>query len=112
MQENLILKGYALNVEYFSEILHEMRTQSEFANIVNNLVEIPKNADTRDTKAILKISSGYLKLLFPHVKHSDEIDKEDFEIYCLNPARNMRKLSRNRLASLILSLMKMCRKLN
>lgn len=98
MQENLILRGYALNVEFFSEILHEMRTQSDFANIVNNLVEVPKDADTRDTKAILKISSGYLKLLFPHVKDPNEINKEDFEMYCLNPARDMRKIIKEQIS--------------
>ena len=73
MREDLKIKGHALNVEYFSEILHSLRTASEFNNIANNMLDIPKNADTRDTKAILKIATGYLKLLFPHITNENEL---------------------------------------
>lgn len=92
MREDLKVNGYALNVEYFSEILHLLRSAPEYSKIVNNLLDIPKDADTRDTKAILKISTGYLKLLFPHITHEDEISKEDFEIFCLKPAMDMRRI--------------------
>jgi len=54
MREDLKLRGYALNVEYFSEILHKLRTIPDFAKIVDSLLDIPKNADTRDTRAIVK----------------------------------------------------------
>lgn len=98
MREDLKIEGYALNVEYFSEILNTLRTVPDFNNIVNNLVDIPKNADTRDTKAIMKISAGYLKLLFPHIRHENEIKKEDFETFCLKPAMNMRKIIRKQIS--------------
>lgn len=86
------IKGYGLNVEYFSEILKEMRTQSHFSQIVNDLLDVPHDADSRDTRAIKKIATGYLKLFFPNVSSVEDIDKEEFKLYCLEPAMNMRKI--------------------
>ena len=74
ISEDLKLNGYSLNVEYFSEILSYMRTQSFFYSaIVKELLDIPKNADTRDTNAVIKMCSGYLKLLYPHVRSASMI---------------------------------------
>lgn len=98
MRENLKINGYSLNVEYFSEILNLLRSNPEYTRIVNNFLDIPKDADTRDTRAILKITTGYLKLLFPHISHEDEISKEDFERYCLKPAIDMRKIIKNQIS--------------
>lgn len=98
MREDLKLNGHALNVEYFSEILHELRTVPDFSQVVTSLLEIPRNADTRDTKAIIKISTALLKLLFPHVRHPSDISPRDFEIYCLRPAINMRRIVRKQIS--------------
>lgn len=92
IQENFKLNGYALNVEYFSEILHKLRLSSEFPDIMNELIDVPKNADTRDTNAIKKICCAYFKLLFPHVRDVSDVDKSLFESYCLEPAKKMRKI--------------------
>jgi ATP-dependent Lon protease len=73
IKENLKVCGYSLNVEYFSEVLHVLRTIPEFSDITTKLLSIPKNADTRDTKAVVKLCTGYLKLLFPHVKDINDI---------------------------------------
>ena len=98
MKENLKVRGYALNVEYFSEILNMLRSVPDFTRIVNDLVDIPTDADTRDTKAILKIATGYLKLLFPNVNDSNEIKKEDFETFCLKPAMDMRRIIKKQIS--------------
>lgn len=98
MREDLKLKGYALNVEYFSEILHKLRTIVDFANVVDSLLDIPKNADTRDTRAIVKISTGYLKLLFPHVHEVEDINKKEFETFCLRPAIDMRRIIKKQIS--------------
>ncbi len=92
IQENFKLNGYALNVEYFSEILHKLRIASEFHDIMNELLDVPRFADTRDTKAIKKICCAYFKLLFPHIKSPNEVDKNLFNDYCLEPAKKMRKI--------------------
>jgi len=98
MREDLKLRGYALNVEYFSEILHELRTMPDFARVVHSLLDIPKNADTRDNRAIVKICTGYLKLLFPHVREKDDINKKEFETFCLKPAIEMRKIIKKQIS--------------
>jgi ATP-dependent Lon protease len=92
MNEDLIVKGHTLNVEYFSEILHILRSKSEYSTVVNDLIDIPSGADTRDKKAIVKLATGYLKLIFPHVTSSDKIDPSDFYRYCLTPALSKRKI--------------------
>jgi ATP-dependent Lon protease len=97
MNENLKIKGYALNVEYFSEILHTLRNIPDFSSITAQLLDIPKNADTRDTNAIIRLCNGYLKLLFPHVKLIDDISKKDFEDYCLKLSKEMRYLIRKQI---------------
>lgn len=96
--EDLKLEGYSLNVEYFSEILSMQRKMSRYASVVTEMLEIPKNADTRDTTAIIRLATGYLKLLFPHVKSINDISKEEFETYCFNPAYEKRKIVRTQLS--------------
>ena len=98
MREELKINGYGLNVEYFSEILHEMRTIPKFENIVRDLIYIPPESDTRDTRAIVKIASAYLKLLYPHVENADDIDKEEFYDFCLKPAIHMRGIIKHQIS--------------
>lgn len=98
MREELKIDGYGLNVEYFSEILNEMRRVPEFEIVVQQLLDIPLKADTRDTKAIIRISTAYLKLLFPHVRTIQDISKEDFEEYCLKPAMHMRGIIKHQIS--------------
>lgn len=98
MKEELKIDGYGLNVEYFSEILNEMRRIPDFENIVRKLINIPPSSDTRDTKAIIKIATAYLKLLFPNVKSVEDVDKEYFENYCLKPALKMRGIIKHQIS--------------
>ena len=98
MREELKINGYGLNVEYFSEILSEMRRKSQFEFLVRQLLDIPPDADTRDTKAIIKIATAYLKLLFPNVRSVDDVNKEEFEEFCLEPAMNMRGIIKHQIS--------------
>lgn len=98
INENLKVRGYTLNVEYFSEILHSLRELSDFASISGELMDIPKNADTRDTTAIKRLTTAYLKLLFPQVKSAEDINKSDFENFCLNPALDKRGIIRKQIS--------------
>ena len=96
--EDLKLEGYSLNVEYFSELLSMQRKISKYASVVIDLLEIPKNADTRDTTAIIRLATGYMKILFPHVRTVEDISKKDFETYCFKPAYEKRKIIRTQLS--------------
>jgi ATP-dependent Lon protease len=87
---SMIFKGWTINVEYFSEILHSMRTNNTYGLLFDQLAKFEEKADVRDKKAIKRIATGYMKLLFPHWRNVDDVNKEEFEMYCLNPAIHRR----------------------
>lgn len=86
INKGIIYKGWTINVEYFSEILHSLRTQNIYGLLFEELVGYDKNADTRDYNAVKRIAVAYMKLLFPHWVSVSEINKDDFNMYCLQPA--------------------------
>ena len=87
---SMILKGWTINVEYFSEILHALRTQNVYNLIYDQLVDIAPNTDMRDAKAVKRIATAYMKLLFPHWRTVQDVNRYEFETFCLNPALNRR----------------------
>ena len=90
MNDDLKISGWALNSEYFCSILHDLRDDVSYRSIVDALVVVPEAADTRDTEAVKRIATAYLKLLFPQVRAPEDIKPREFERYCLRPARLMR----------------------
>ena len=92
MNDDLKMYGWALNSEYFATIMHELRDDPSYRSIVEDLVDGPEKSDTRDTEAIKRICTAYLKLLFPNVKSPKDISSDDFKKYCLNPAIEMRSI--------------------
>ena len=86
INKGIIYKGWTINVEYFSEILHSLRTQNIYGLLFDELVGCDKNADTRDFNAVKRITVAYMKLLFPHWTNLADIEKDDFDNYCLQPA--------------------------
>ena len=92
MNDDLKMYGWALNSEYFATIMHELRDDPSYRAIAEDMVEEPEKSDTRDTEAIKRICTAYLKLLFPNVKSPKDISAEDFKKYCLNPATDMRSI--------------------
>lgn len=97
MKESLKVNGWALNVEYFTEILHMFRTELIYRAIIDELLILPKNADTRDTEAIKRICTGFLKIIFPNVRKKEDICLQDFANYCLEPAKDMRRVIKTQL---------------
>ena len=94
MNDNLKLTGWALNSEYFCSIMHLLRDDTSYRTIVDRLIEVPEKADTRDTEAVKRIATAYLKLLFPNVRKTADISVKDFKNYCLKPAMKMREIVR------------------
>lgn len=97
INESLKIRGYTLNAEYFSEILHSLRCSGDFASIVDQLLEIPEKADTRDVTAIKRLISSHLKLLFPNAKSASDINRSEFEDFCLGPALEKRGIIRQQI---------------
>ncbi|MDD2230456.1 MAG: BREX system Lon protease-like protein BrxL [Candidatus Cloacimonetes bacterium] len=100
VNEDMLLRGYSLNVEYFSEIMHLLRRDNSYSCIVTEMVEIPSGADTRDKNAIIKVATAYLKLLFPWVRDVEDVDAEQFRRYCLEPAIRKRAIIKEQIALL------------
>jgi ATP-dependent Lon protease len=98
MKESLKANGWALNVEYFSEILHILRGELIYRALIDEALSVPKNADTRDTEAIKRLCTGLAKLLFPNIKRIEDLNFEEFEKYCLRPALKMRGIIKTQLA--------------
>ena len=94
MNDDLKVCGWALNSEYFSSIMHELRDDPSYRAIVDARIDMPAKSDTRDTEAIKRICTAYLKLLFPHVRQANDISARDFNRYCLRPAMDMREIIR------------------
>lgn len=97
-----ILRGWTLNSEYFSEVLHFLRKENVYESIFNRLVKTEEdNPDIRDVKAVRLVATAYTKLLFPHVSDIDRLSAEDLEqfkkmykLYCLDPAVEKRSIIR------------------
>ncbi len=94
MTDDLKVCGWALNSEYFAAVMHELRDDPSYRAIVDDLIILPPGADTRDTEAVKRICTAFLKLLFPNVRKSTDISTRDFKKYCLKSAMDMRAIIR------------------
>lgn len=91
---DMMLQDWTLNVEFFSEVLHQMRTESVYSHVVEALVAVPDGAEVRHTKAVKRVATAYLKLLFPHVTSAEQMNLNDFNMLCLQPAIRRRDIVR------------------
>lgn len=82
--------------DFFSEILHKLRIDLRFSDFVNQNLHLPQCDDMRDTKAIQRLATGFLKLLFPDLN----VTQEEFVMYCVNPAVRMRQQIRDELSKI------------
>lgn len=96
MNESMKVRGYTLNVEFFSEILHSLRQRGEYTAFIEDAVSIDRSSDTRDKKAIFKITSAMLKILFPDIALGRYPSKEDLDM-CLRTGTSLRKTIKGQL---------------
>ena len=82
--------------DFFSEVLHDLRTDLTYADYVSQSLHLPQCDDMRDTKAISRLAEGYLKLLFPDLR----VSESDFIAFCVNPAVRMRQQIRDELSQI------------
>ncbi len=97
MRESLKAEGWALNTEYLTEMFHVLREDVRYRAVVDEMLEVPKGADTRDTEAVKRIATALMKLLFPQATSRELVDPEMFSVYCLEPAMEMRGIIRKQL---------------
>ena len=70
-----LAKGYGIASDYFSEAMHTMRKTS-LTGEVSKYVELSSEFKIRDEKAVKRIMSGLIKLLFPNM----QFDKSELEL--------------------------------
>lgn len=79
--------------DFFSEILHNLRSEPQYTDYVNMNMQLLNCNDMRDRKAITRLASAYLKLIFPDLK----VEQEEFNTYCVKPAVALRQRVRDEL---------------
>jgi ATP-dependent Lon protease len=100
LSPRMFISGWALNTEYFTEIMHLLRSPAEtmrYRGLVEELVEVTaKSGDTsgREQEAVMRLCTAYLKLFFPHADNElicTSQFKNEFNEYCLTPAKRMQE---------------------
>lgn len=106
LESGTILNGWTLDAEYFSNILHILRTRTEYASIFDEMIE-ESSSDIRDRKAVKRLATAYHKLLFPQIRNLNELSDETLERfkmtykkYCLDPAISRRGIIRKQCHSI------------
>jgi ATP-dependent Lon protease len=79
--------------DFFSEILHSFRSDTRFVDFVTDEMILKNCNDLRDRKAITRLATGFLKILFPDINPT----KEEFIEYCVKPAVELRQRIRDEL---------------
>ncbi len=79
--------------DFFSEILHNLRSEPQYTDYVNMNMQLLNCNDMRDRKAITRLASAYLKLIFPNLK----VEQSEFNEYCVKPAVALRQRVRDEL---------------
>jgi len=79
--------------DFFSEILHVLRREAHYAKHVSQHMRLAGCDDLRDRKAIARLATGFLKLLFPDLNSSEA----EFRDYCVRPAVALRQRVRDEL---------------
>lgn len=97
MHQGLVANGWALNTEYFAEVLHLLRDDLTYATVVDECLDIPEKPDKRDLTAIKRLCTGFVKLLFPNAACKGDIPADEFIKYCLEPAKEMRSVIKKQL---------------
>ncbi len=82
--------------DFFSEILHVLRRDAHYSEYVSQAMHLVNCDDLRDRKAITRLATGFLKLLFPDLQPTEE----EFRDYCVRPAVALRQRVRDELHKL------------
>ncbi len=85
---HLGLKG-----DFFGEVLHQLRKEIRYADYVKLNMHLTGSDDLRDRKAISRLATAYLKVLFPNL----QLTEDEFRENCVQPAVELRQRVRDEL---------------
>ena len=96
IEERTISNNIGFKADFFGEVLHNLRHRVGYEEFVKAHGQIIGTEDIRDRNAIVRLAAGYLKLLFPDLRLSQNELVEN----CLRPAASLRQTIRDQLAGL------------
>ena len=96
ISKNTPSKTLGFKGDFFSEILNRMRMDVRYSDYVSSNLSLTGCDDLRDRKAIQRVASGYMKLLFPDL----QVSPEEFREYVAKPAVELRQRIRDELHKL------------
>ena len=88
-------RGIGLKADYLGEMFHALRFRIEYDKFVEERNHWIITKDLRDVRAIMKLASGFLKLLFPDLSL---VTADEYVRYCLEPAVALRQRLRDQLS--------------
>jgi len=94
IETSTLSSGVGFKADYIGEIFHALRNRPEFDKYVEDRSNLIGTKDLRDKKAIMKLASGFLKLLYPNLKL---VKESEFIEYCLKPSISLRQRVRDQL---------------
>jgi len=94
IETSTLSDGMGFKADYIGEIFHSLRSRVEFDKFVEERSHLIGTSDLRDKKAIMKMTSGFLKLLFPNL---EQVTDSVYIKHCLEPAIALRQRVRDQL---------------
>jgi ATP-dependent Lon protease len=91
----MIASGIGFKADFFAEVLHALRERGGYLEFIRSKCEV-KSDNIRDKNAVWRLSSGFLKLLFPDL----HVTKDELYEFCIKPALGLRQNIRNQLSLL------------
>lgn len=89
-------RGLGFKADFFGEVLHALRDRGGYAEYVSAHLRVIGTDDMRDKKAIERLVTGFLRLLFPDLRPTPE----EFLRYCVEPSIRLRQAVRDQLSKL------------
>lgn len=89
MRPEFFTNQYGLITDYLAEFMREMRKRS-FSDAIDKFFKLGNNLNQRDTIAVRRTVSGFLKLLYPHGDYDKEAVRRCLE-YALETRRRVKE---------------------
>lgn len=89
-------RSIGLKGDIFGEILHSLRSDISYRDVVKTEMQLQNCEDMRDNRGIEAGATSLLKIIFPNKAPTEE----EFYRYCVNPALEMRQRVRDELCKL------------
>jgi len=86
-------KSTGLKADFFGDVLLKFRDDLEIDKYCSRRIKLVGRKYKRNEDAVQMIASGLMKILFPH----GEVSPDDFDHYCVRPAKELRQLIWNQL---------------